>query len=106
VLERDLLKVRIAGQSADLGVGQHPDVGVGLDPCDQILRHGLGQLAPSNDERHPASLVGEVDGGLAGRVAAAHDPDARPSTEPSFELGGRVVHAGDKGSARRLRALR
>jgi len=41
-----------------------------------------------------AALLGEVDGGLSGRVAPADHDDVLAAADPGLELRGRVVHAG------------
>ena len=94
VLERHFLEVIRTGESAHLGVLQHLDAIVGLDPRDQVLRHRLHERAAPHDERHRASLLRHEDRSLPGRVTTADDDGVEPATHSRFELGRRVIDAG------------
>ena len=40
---------------------------------DQVMRHAAFQRSATYDERHFACVIGEVDGGLAGRIPSANE---------------------------------
>ena len=68
------------------------DVGVGLDPFDQVARHVLSQIRTPDDQRDRAPALAQKDGRLAGRVATSDDHDGRGAAHACLHFGGGVVH--------------
>src|SRR5207237_7204127 len=93
LLQRDPLEVTAALDGPHLGVGQYLDARVGLDALDQVARHAAGQVGAPDGDGHAAGLAGQVEGGLAGRVAAADHDDVDVATRSRLEFGRRVVDA-------------
>ena len=56
----------------DCRVEEQLDVSRLLDPLGQIAGHVLIEIIAANQEQHLAGVLGKVNGGLACRVAAAH----------------------------------
>ena len=91
VLEDDGLKVSIAIESPDLGVGQDLDAGIGRDAVDQVSRHAVREIGSANHDRNPASSLAQVDGRLPGRVPPTHDHHVTTTAGSGFQVGGGVV---------------
>jgi len=68
-------------EASDLGIGEDLDARVHLDAVDQVAGHVGNQVRASNDEGHAAALLGEVDGGLPGGVAAADHDDVAAAAD-------------------------
>ena len=89
----DLAEMVVAGHPPDLGVAEHLDPGVLLDPPGQVVGHVLVQVVAADHEVDLPDLAGEEDGGLAGGVAAADDHDLRPLAHLGLDGGRGVVDA-------------
>ncbi len=92
-MSRAARQILLPLQSDDLGPGQHRDVGVSLEPIDEVARHPGVQVRSPDHHRHLAPLLGQEHGGLSGRVATAHDQDRVARALARLEVGRRVVHA-------------
>ena len=89
----DLAEVSLARRPVNLGVAEHLDPGMFLDPPGQVGGHILVEVVASDhqvDLPHPG---GEEDGGLTGGVAAADDHHLRPLAHLGLDGRGGVVDA-------------
>ena len=71
IAQGEVLQLPGAARGDDLGAQPHRDGGVGLDLPDQVVGHGPAERAAARQDRHPPGVLGQVHGGLAGRVAGA-----------------------------------
>ena len=82
----------VAVQRRDLAAVAHRDA-VALELAHEVVRHRLAQIRAAVQQRHERAAAREPDGGLAGRVAAAHDADARGAAELRLRRPGGVEDA-------------
>ena len=68
-------------------------LGVSSIRSGQVARHVLVEVVAADHEVDLADLAGEVDGGLAGGVAAADDHDVRPAAHLRLDRSRGVVDA-------------
>ena len=112
VTEGQLLKVPVAACLHDLGADADVDVGNARDLLDEVVRHRRLKRVGAHQHGHRPGEPGQVNGGLAGRVRAAHHVhvlvlaalglgerravvDARPGHLGA--TGGRQLAVGDPG---------
>jgi hypothetical protein len=73
VTESQLLKVPVPVRLGHLGADAHGDVGYARDLLDEVVGHRLLERPSAHQHGHRPGKARQVDGGLAGRVGAAHD---------------------------------
>ena len=65
----------------------HRDVGVRLDPIDEVTRHVRVEVRFADDDGDVAAFVPEKDRGLTGGVATTNDDHGRgPDTRASISV--------------------
>ncbi len=94
ILQRDLLETVPAIEALNFDTGDQVDPRIGIDPLDQVLRHGLGEAVTPDGDRDATVALGEVDGGLPGGVPASDHQYGRPIAHARLEVGRGVVDAG------------
>src|SRR4029079_13664291 len=72
------LQPAVTTRGGDLAAGGDLDARVPLDLVDEVPRHGLLEAAATHHDGHALGEPGQVDRGLAGRVAAADDHHVVP----------------------------
>ena len=92
-LQVEPLQAAIATAADHLGAGAHLDVAGRVDLTDQVLRHGRGQPVAAHDDRDLVGELGQVQGRLPGRVAAADHDDVAALHLPRHGGRGTVVDA-------------
>src|SRR5882724_9801482 len=88
---RDLVTVRV--QLGQLRLQMEVDQWVLFDPLDQVGRHRRPEAVPAHEHGHACRRVREVEHGLAGRIAGAHDDDALTSALGCLAAAGAVIDA-------------
>jgi hypothetical protein len=83
----------LAMQGGNLGVQQHLDTGLPLDPLCEILRHVLGKAILAQDHDDVGRVAGEVQRPLGRRVAAADHDHLLAAAKLGFASPGAVVDA-------------
>src|SRR3984957_13556679 len=94
VRERNPFEMVLARERLNFNAGHEIDSRVGLDPLDQVLRHALGEILPSNRDRDTAIVLGQVDRGLTRGVSTANDHHRSPAADARLEICRGVVNAG------------
>ena len=79
-------------QGGDLAAVADGDA-VALELANEVVGHRLAQVGAAVQQRDERAAAGEPDGGLAGRVAAADDADARGAAELRLGRPGGVEDA-------------
>src|SRR5688572_24581048 len=81
-LERDPLEVAVRTvQRPDLAAVAHGDA-IALELSHEVVRHRLAQISAAVQQRYERTAARQPDGGLAGRVASADNPDSRGAAQP------------------------
>ena len=78
-------------QRADLGRKVDVDCRIRLDLIDEVARHARPQISTAHDEVDVTAATREEDGGLAGRIRAAHHNDGIALTRLRLDLRGGVI---------------
>ena len=84
--------VVLAVQLGDFAAVADADA-VAVELVDQVVRHRLAEVGAAVQEGDEGAAAGEPDGGLAGRVAAADDPDPLAAADLRLRRAGRVEDA-------------
>src|SRR3569623_166881 len=92
--ERNLVEHLITAQGDHVGVRDHFDVFGGIDAVDQILGQGALQRIAADHDVNALRVIGEMHGGLPGRIAAADDVDLLALNEGRLASAGAVIHTG------------
>ena len=91
--QRDRLELAVrAVQRGDLAAVAHGHA-VALELANEVVGHRLAQVGAAVEQRHERAAAREPDRGLARRVPAADDGDARGAAELRLGRAGRVEHA-------------
>src|SRR3989442_99036 len=77
-----------ADQRHDFRPGQHLDVRRGLDPVDEVARHGRGETVAANEHGHLRGVAGEGKGRPGGPADAAHERDLLLAAQARLDRGG------------------
>lgn len=77
-----------------LGVGENIHVRRVLDAIDQVLRQGLLETGPADDDADLPGIARKVHGCLTGRVSAADNQDVLIAAERCFTRPGSVENSG------------
>ena len=87
------LEMMVPLETDDFGADVENDRRVVLDATDQIPGHRVGQPVRADDHVDTPGGLRQEHGGLAGRVAAAHDHDLVASAQLRFHERRSVIHA-------------
>ena len=79
-------------EGGDLAPVAHSDA-VAVELADEVVGHGLAQIGAAVEQCHERAATREPDGGLPGRVAAAHNAHALGAAELRLRRPGRVEDA-------------
>src|SRR5216684_1637630 len=88
------LQVIVTLDRNDLTLRSHFDRRILFDAADEVARHAVGKLALPHHHDDPVGPIGQVDGGLPGRVTGANDHDRFPFAELRFHRRREVVDPG------------
>ena len=94
IAQDQMLEPPVSTTADHFGAEAYLDVLRRLDLVDQVLRHLRAQRTPSDHERDPARIAGEMEHGLSGGVGAPDDEHVAAGERRRLRRRSAVEHPG------------